>query len=66
MQRVVAGGPLVVLPRGARIDVLSNVCSHLSGPLDEGDLRGATDDSATDGEVEVLLPNAGRLGGGAR
>ena len=32
--------PLVALRRGAAIDVLSNVCSHLSGPLSEGELIG--------------------------
>ena len=32
----VAGQPLLVLRRGQKFDVLSNTCSHLSGPLDEG------------------------------
>jgi nitrite reductase/ring-hydroxylating ferredoxin subunit len=36
--RDVAGQPLLVLRRGSRIDVLSSTCSHLSGPLGEGDL----------------------------
>jgi nitrite reductase/ring-hydroxylating ferredoxin subunit/uncharacterized membrane protein len=34
----VAGLPLLVLRRGASVEVLSNVCSHLSGPLNEGEL----------------------------
>jgi nitrite reductase/ring-hydroxylating ferredoxin subunit/uncharacterized membrane protein len=36
--RDVAGQPLVILRRGSRIDVLSSTCSHLSGPLEEGEL----------------------------
>lgn len=37
--------PLVALRRGATVDVLSNVCTHLSGPLSEGELIGGdTDD----------------------
>ncbi|MEF2978979.1 Rieske 2Fe-2S domain-containing protein [Subtercola sp. YIM 133946] len=100
-RRVVADQPLLVYRRGDRVDVLSNVCSHLSGPLDEGELSlgdgGAVTDvgggeacvtcpwhssvfsldtgevvhgpatspqprfdvRVTDGQVEVLLPNAG-------
>jgi nitrite reductase/ring-hydroxylating ferredoxin subunit/uncharacterized membrane protein len=34
----VAGLPLLVLRRGESVEVLSNVCSHLSGPLNEGEL----------------------------
>jgi nitrite reductase/ring-hydroxylating ferredoxin subunit/uncharacterized membrane protein len=40
----VAGLPLLALRRGTEVDVLSNVCSHLSGPLDEGELIGAESD----------------------
>jgi nitrite reductase/ring-hydroxylating ferredoxin subunit/uncharacterized membrane protein len=37
--------PLVALRRGSTVDVLSNVCAHLSGPLSEGELIGRdTDD----------------------
>ncbi|KQQ22062.1 (2Fe-2S)-binding protein [Rathayibacter sp. Leaf299] len=32
----VGGVPLLAFRRGDRVSVLSNVCSHLSGPLDEG------------------------------
>ena len=43
--REVAGLPLLALRRGDGVDVLSNTCSHLSGPLNEGELVGAdTDD----------------------
>jgi nitrite reductase/ring-hydroxylating ferredoxin subunit len=37
-ERTVEGQPLLVFRRGRRVDVLSNVCSHLSGPLNEGTL----------------------------
>lgn len=92
VKKVVAETPLVALRRGDRVDVLSNVCSHLSGPLDEGELESAGGEACvtcpwhssvfsletgevlrgpatapqprfetrvTDGQVEVLLPNAG-------
>ncbi len=36
--RDVAGLPLLALRRGADVDVLSNTCSHLSAPLNEGEL----------------------------
>jgi nitrite reductase/ring-hydroxylating ferredoxin subunit len=32
--------PLLVVRRGERIDVLSDRCSHLSGPLHEGEVTG--------------------------
>ncbi|MFE4228902.1 Rieske 2Fe-2S domain-containing protein [Arthrobacter sp. NPDC056886] len=35
-QRMVAGMPLLVFRRGDAVNVLSDVCSHLSGPLHEG------------------------------
>jgi nitrite reductase/ring-hydroxylating ferredoxin subunit len=43
MQRRVLGGdnddvPLLVLRRGVEVTVLSDRCSHLSGPLHEGEL----------------------------
>lgn len=38
-QRTVAGLPLLVHREGGRVNVLSDVCSHLSGPLHEGKLR---------------------------
>ncbi|WP_411700697.1 Rieske 2Fe-2S domain-containing protein [Conyzicola sp.] len=37
-QRTVDGVPLLVVRSGAGVDVLANTCSHLSGPLDEGEL----------------------------
>jgi nitrite reductase/ring-hydroxylating ferredoxin subunit/uncharacterized membrane protein len=43
--RLVAGQPLLVLRRGSTAHVLSNVCTHLSGPLAEGELlHGDTDE----------------------
>lgn len=51
MRADVAGMQLLVFRRGDRVDVLSNTCSHLSGPLDRGELiRG------TDGEACVSCP----------
>jgi nitrite reductase/ring-hydroxylating ferredoxin subunit/uncharacterized membrane protein len=35
-RRMVAGMPLLVFRRGDTVNVLSDVCSHLSGPLHEG------------------------------
>jgi nitrite reductase/ring-hydroxylating ferredoxin subunit/uncharacterized membrane protein len=49
-RRVVDEVPLVVLRRGPFVDVLSNSCSHLSGPLDEGEL------TTMDGEQCVTCP----------
>ncbi|MCU1424888.1 MAG: (2Fe-2S)-binding protein [Microbacteriaceae bacterium] len=44
-RRDVAGQPLLVLRRGSSVDVISNRCSHLGGPLDEGSLiAGHSDD----------------------
>ncbi|MCJ1704166.1 Rieske 2Fe-2S domain-containing protein [Rathayibacter sp. VKM Ac-2926] len=45
VKRTVAETPLLAVRRGDRVDVLSNVCSHLSGPLDEGELRGTGADA---------------------
>lgn len=38
VRREVAGEPLLVYRRGTGVRVISAVCSHLSGPLDEGEL----------------------------
>ncbi|QHC68625.1 Rieske 2Fe-2S domain-containing protein [Rathayibacter sp. VKM Ac-2759] len=38
VKKDVAGMPLLVFRRGDRVNVLSNVCSHLSGPLDDGEV----------------------------
>jgi nitrite reductase/ring-hydroxylating ferredoxin subunit len=38
LKREVAGQPLLVYRRGTGVRVLSNVCTHLSGPLNEGTL----------------------------
>lgn len=35
----VAGEPLLVYRRGEKVRVLSNTCSHLAGPLNEGGLK---------------------------
>ena len=97
VRKDVAGLPLLAVRRGERVDVLSNTCSHLSGPLDEGELLGGErggdasepcvscpwhasvfsletgdvlrgpatspqprfETRIIDGQVEVLLPNAG-------
>lgn len=49
-QRMVAGQPLVVHRDGDKVNVLSDVCSHLSGPLHEGKLK------EHDGEPCVVCP----------
>ncbi|MFF1251859.1 Rieske 2Fe-2S domain-containing protein [Pseudarthrobacter sp. NPDC058329] len=41
-KRAVAGLPLVVFREADTVNVLSDVCSHLSGPLHEGKLKGAS------------------------
>jgi nitrite reductase/ring-hydroxylating ferredoxin subunit/uncharacterized membrane protein len=43
--RSVAGVPLLLLRRGSTVDVIADTCSHLSGPLHEGELSGANGDS---------------------
>jgi nitrite reductase/ring-hydroxylating ferredoxin subunit/uncharacterized membrane protein len=50
-KRVVAGLPLLVFREGETVNVLSDVCSHLSGPLHEGKLKEGklNDGSQTDG-----------------
>jgi nitrite reductase/ring-hydroxylating ferredoxin subunit/uncharacterized membrane protein len=42
----VRGLPLLVLRRGDNVSVLSNVCSHLSGPLDKGQLLAGDSEDA--------------------
>lgn len=37
-KRVLGEVPLVVLRQGSEVSVLSNTCSHLSGPLNEGEI----------------------------
>lgn len=41
-QRTVAGLPLLVFREAETVSVLSDVCSHLSGPLHEGKLKGGS------------------------
>ena len=53
-QRVVEGIPLVVFREGDRVSVLSDVCSHLSGPLHEGKLKSSN--LADDGGPCVVCP----------
>lgn len=50
-RRVVADVPLLVHRRGDQFDVLADTCSHLSGPLNEGEV---TTDAA--GEACVTCP----------
>lgn len=47
------GQPLVALRRGDVVEVLSSVCSHLSGPLSEGELVA---DAGEPGEACVSCP----------
>jgi nitrite reductase/ring-hydroxylating ferredoxin subunit/uncharacterized membrane protein len=55
-QRVVAGIPLLVYREGETVSVLSDVCSHLSGPLHEGKLKGGSlIDSAAGGGGEPCV-----------
>ncbi len=51
-KRDVAGLPLLVHREGDTVNVLSDVCSHLSGPLHEGKLK----DGGDDGEPCVVCP----------
>jgi len=43
-RRTLDGVPVFVLRRGRQVDVLYDLCSHLSGPLSEGQLSGAGED----------------------
>ena len=43
-RRTLDGAPVFVLRRGQQVDVLYDLCSHLSGPLSEGELSGAGDE----------------------
>lgn len=44
VRRSVDGVPLFVLRRDRQVDVLYDFCSHLSGPLSEGELSGSGDE----------------------
>jgi nitrite reductase/ring-hydroxylating ferredoxin subunit/uncharacterized membrane protein len=44
-KRVLGEVPLVLFRRGSAVDVLAGLCSHLSGPLDEGSVTEEDDDS---------------------
>jgi nitrite reductase/ring-hydroxylating ferredoxin subunit/uncharacterized membrane protein len=39
VKRTVGGVELLVMRRGEHVDVISNKCSHLSGPLSEGEFK---------------------------
>jgi nitrite reductase/ring-hydroxylating ferredoxin subunit/uncharacterized membrane protein len=58
IKRDVAGLPLLVFREGDRVNVLSDVCSHLSGPLHEGKLKGGagSNDGGEDGDPCVVCP----------
>ncbi len=45
-RRVVRGQPLVVHRTGGQVQALSNVCSHLAGPLASGELSSEPDEGA--------------------
>ncbi|GGF41315.1 Rieske (2Fe-2S) protein [Subtercola lobariae] len=49
-RRVVADQPLLVFKRGENVDVIAKTCSHLSAPLNEGELS-YTDRSESHGEA---------------
>lgn len=53
-KRVVAGLPLLVFREAQTVNVLSDVCSHLSGPLHEGKLKGRSPND--DGNPCVVCP----------
>ncbi len=55
-KRVVAGLNLLVFREGDSVSVLSDVCSHLSGPLHEGKLKSSN--LADDGSL-VVCPGTG-------
>ncbi len=44
VRKVLDGVPVFVLRRGDRVDALFDECSHLSGPLSEGELTGGGDE----------------------
>lgn len=54
VRRVLAGVPVFVLRRDRRVDVLFDECSHLSGPLSEGELSGAG--SPDDADLCITCP----------
>jgi nitrite reductase/ring-hydroxylating ferredoxin subunit/uncharacterized membrane protein len=43
VRQSVGGVPVFALRRGRQVDVLYDLCSHLSGPLSDGDLSGSGD-----------------------
>lgn len=43
--RTVAGVPLLLLRRGSTVNAIADTCSHLSGPLHEGELTEAESDN---------------------
>jgi nitrite reductase/ring-hydroxylating ferredoxin subunit/uncharacterized membrane protein len=49
-KRLLGEVPLVLLRRGGEVDVLAGLCSHLSGPLHEGNV------AEEDGETCVVCP----------
>lgn len=50
VQRTAGDVPVLVLRRGATVDVLSDRCPHLAGPLHEGAVTGS------DGDLRVTCP----------
>lgn len=50
VQRTVGDVPVLVLRRGTRVDVLSDRCPHLAGPLHEGQVSGSN------GDLRVTCP----------
>jgi nitrite reductase/ring-hydroxylating ferredoxin subunit len=54
LKHEVAGLPLLVHREGDSVNVLSDVCSHLSGPLHEGKLKAG--DAGTGSEPCVVCP----------
>ena len=62
----VGGVQLVAVRRGDRVDVLSNTCSHLSGPLNEGDLSVGDEyasDNSEDASGEISYDTSGDSAG---
>ncbi|WP_432560908.1 Rieske (2Fe-2S) protein [Kineococcus sp. SYSU DK003] len=44
-QRWIGNAPLCVLRRGGRVQALTDTCTHLGGPLHEGEVKGSGDDT---------------------
>lgn len=53
--RMLGEEPLLVLRRGDEVHVLSDVCSHLSGPLHEGELVGSPMGTAQTGTEQCVV-----------